>query len=53
MGSAARNGQPMPFTSVTATYPPSMPKAQCARLMKFIIPSVTDSPTDRRNSSMP
>ncbi len=30
-----------------------MAKAQCARLMKFIIPSVTDSPTDSRNSSIP
>src|SRR5262245_32564919 len=30
-----------------------MAKLQCARLMKFIIPSVTDSPTESRNSSMP
>src|SRR5690606_2341132 len=30
-----------------------MPKAPCARLMKFIMPSVTDRPTDSRNSSMP
>ena len=28
-------------------------EAQCARLTKFIIPSVTDSPTDSRNSSIP
>ena len=30
-----------------------MAKAQCARLTKFIIPSVTDSPTESRNSSIP
>src|ERR1700678_4307979 len=30
-----------------------MAKLQCARLMKFIIPSVTDCPTDSRNKSMP
>src|SRR5262245_18298101 len=30
-----------------------MAKAQCARLTKFIIPSVTDRPTDSRNSSIP
>src|SRR5262245_47623204 len=53
MGRAAKNGQPMSLTSVTATKPPSMAKAQCARLMKFIMPSVTDNPTDRTNSSTP
>src|SRR3989442_708791 len=30
-----------------------MAKLQCARLTKFIMPSVTDRPTDRRNSSIP
>src|SRR5690606_12460552 len=30
-----------------------MPKAPCARLMKFINPSVTDRPTDRTNNSIP
>src|ERR1700687_1589098 len=30
-----------------------MAKLQCARLTKFIIPSVTDSPTDSRNNSIP
>src|SRR3974390_737458 len=30
-----------------------MAKLQCARLMKFIMPSVTDSPTDSTNSSIP
>src|SRR5712691_133763 len=30
-----------------------MAKLQCARLMKFIMPSVTDSPTERMNSNIP
>src|SRR2546426_9592147 len=30
-----------------------MAKLQCARLTKFIMPSVTDRPTDRRNNSIP
>src|SRR6058998_1994452 len=30
-----------------------MAKLQCARLTKFIIPSVTDRPTESRNSSIP
>jgi hypothetical protein len=41
------------LVKLTVTKPPSMAKLQCARLMKFIIPSVTDSPTDKTNSSMP
>ena len=52
-GRVARNGQPNLLISVTVTYPPNMPKAQCARLTKFIMPSVTDIPTDSRNSNMP
>lgn len=30
-----------------------MPNAPCARLTKFISPSVTDRPTDRTNNSIP
>jgi len=30
-----------------------MAKLQCARLTKFIMPSVTDSPTESRKSSIP
>jgi len=52
-GNVARNGQPKRFINVTVTYPPSIANAQCARLTKFIIPSVTESPTDSRNSSIP
>ena len=52
-GRLAKNGQPRSFVKVTVTKPPSIAKLQCARLTKFIIPSVTDKPTDRRNSNIP
>ena len=39
--------------SSAVTYPPTIAKAPWARLMKFISPSVTDSPLASTNSSMP
>ncbi len=52
-GSAARNGTPARFTNTTVMYPPAIANAPCARLTKFISPSVTDSPHATTNSSMP
>jgi len=52
-GSVAKNGQPRSFMRVTVAYPPIIAKLQWARLTKFIIPSVTDNPTESRKSSIP
>src|SRR6185437_2365733 len=52
-GSAARSGTPMRLSRITATYPPSMAKAPCARLTKFMMPSVIDRPSASMNSNMP
>ncbi len=52
-GSVARKGTPARLSNNTHTYPPSIAKAPCARLTKPISPSVTDSPTLIRNSSIP
>src|SRR6476660_2157133 len=52
-GSAARNGTPRRVIIMTHTYPPSIANAPCARLTKFIRPSVTDSPTAMMKSRLP
>ena len=49
MGRLARNGTPSFWVTMTITYPPSMEKLAWARLTKFIMPSVMDSPTDMIN----
>src|SRR5580704_12546978 len=52
-GCVTRNGTPARFIRSAVTYPPTMAKAPCARLMKFINPSVTESPLASTNSNMP
>src|SRR5258708_6981911 len=53
MGSVARYGTPRRVIATTHAYPPTIAKAPCARLMKFISPIVTDRPILMTNSSAP